>query len=79
MRFIILYAYHHYLQAVVAPVLHSFVGSNWSPTKSCVHFEMYFIVELCDVSIVAGIQLQQIYCFHYRNYIHSSSEHFHNS
>jgi len=78
MRFIALYAYHCYHQDVVALVLQSFMGNNWSPSKSCVHFEMYFVVELCDVSIAAGIQLQQVYNFHYSNCILSSSEHFPN-
>jgi len=40
---------------------------------------MYSIVELYDVSIVAGNQLQQVYNFHYRNCILNSSEHFSNS
>jgi hypothetical protein len=78
MRLIALYAYYCYHQAVVAPALRSFMGSNWLPSKSCVHFEMFFIVERCDMSIAAGIQLQQVYNFHYRNCILSSSEHFPN-
>ena len=40
---------------------------------------MYFIMELYDVCIVAGIHLQQVYNFYYRNCILNSSEHFLNS